>query len=86
MSTETGQAATLRKWNNHQIMSEMETEEGPTDPTDPVEEMSPARSTTADPTWAKTEVMDTPPYSSEIAPVMTSSPVIASGDSVPDPV
>ena len=71
------------EWNNYQNMSEMETEEGPTDP---VEETSPARSTSAAPTQAQTEVIGTPPHSSETAPVMTSSPVITSRDSEPDPV
>ena len=56
-------------------MSEMETEEGPMDPTDPVEETPSARSTSADPTQAPIEVIDTPHHSSEPAP----------GDSEPGP-
>ncbi len=67
-------------------MSEMETEEGPADPTDPVEETSLAHDTSADPTQVPADMIGTPPHPSEPAPVTTSSPVITSRDSEPGPV
>ncbi len=66
-------------------MSNIEREEGPTDPTDPVEETSPTCSTSAGLTPAQIEGMGTPPRSSEPAPVMTSSPVVTPRDSEPGP-
>ncbi len=63
----------------------METEEGPTDPTDSVEETLLAHNASADSIEMPAEVIGTPPRSGELTPIGTSSPVVAPRDSGPDP-
>ncbi len=63
----------------------MEIDEGPTHPTDFVEETSPAHSTSADLIKTPAEIMGTPPHSGEPAPIGTSSPIAVSGDGGFDP-
>ncbi len=63
----------------------MDTEEGPTDPTDPVGEPSPANSPSADSTRKPVGVIGTIFHSGEPASIGTSSPVVTPRDSEPGP-
>ncbi len=60
-------------------------DEGPTDPTDLVEETSPALSTGADLIETPAEVIRSPPHSGGLAPIGTSSPIVTTEDGGSDP-